>query len=89
MRAVRAHHSPELLVIARDALGRLDLVELDETLLDAAAQLEAPLRTLDAIHLATALTLGAELQTFITYDLALRGAAATAGLPVASPGRQA
>lgn len=43
------------------------------------------LRTLDAIHLATALGLGAELDAFVTYDNRLAEAARSLGLPVVSP----
>ena len=44
------------------------------------------LRTLDAIHLATALELGDELTAFVTYDDRLADAARDLGLPVVSPG---
>ncbi len=43
------------------------------------------LRSLDAIHLATAITLGADLGVFVAYDRRLLDAAAEAGLAVASP----
>lgn len=43
------------------------------------------LRTLDAIHLASALQLGADLEAFVTYDLRQADAAAAAGLPVETP----
>jgi predicted nucleic acid-binding protein len=45
------------------------------------------LRSLDAIHLATAQSLGAELDALICYDVRLADAARAAGLPVESPGR--
>jgi predicted nucleic acid-binding protein len=53
---------------------------------------DAPtLRSLDAIHLATAQVLtnesGAELLAFVTYDRRLLDAAKAAGLPTASPGQ--
>ncbi|HEY5390104.1 MAG TPA: PIN domain-containing protein [Solirubrobacteraceae bacterium] len=64
------------------------LLPLDEELLDAAATL-APLvvGTLDAIHLATALTLSREglLDSLMTYDAHLAKAAAKHGLAVAAP----
>ena len=48
------------------------------------------LRSLDAIRLATAQLLATEMgelpAAFVTYDKRLLGAAAAAGLPVASPG---
>lgn len=53
----------------------------------AAAHLPAPyLRSLDAVHLATAQMLGPALTQFITYDKRLGRAATEAGLPVVAPG---
>lgn len=43
------------------------------------------LRTLDAIHLATALALGSDLDAFVTYDDRLADAARSLGLPVVRP----
>jgi predicted nucleic acid-binding protein len=43
------------------------------------------LRTLDAIHLATAIVLGPELDAFVTYDDRLADAARALGLPVVRP----
>jgi predicted nucleic acid-binding protein len=43
------------------------------------------LRSLDAIHLATARVLVPELDGLVTYDERLRKAATDAGLPVISP----
>lgn len=42
-------------------------------------------RTLDAIHLATALSMGASLTSFVTYDDRLAAAGRAVGLPVVSP----
>jgi hypothetical protein len=54
--------------------------------LDAAAALEPPLlRTLDAIHLASALRFGRNLKAFVAYDDRLRDAAERAGLPAVRP----
>jgi predicted nucleic acid-binding protein len=44
------------------------------------------LRALDAIHLATALSLGDDPETFIVYDATLAKAAARQRLQVAHPG---
>jgi len=44
------------------------------------------LRSLDALHLATAQALGSALTQFITYDKRLAQAALDAGLPVVTPG---
>lgn len=43
------------------------------------------LRSLDAVHLASAISLGDELEVFITYDLRLADAARGAGLTVLAP----
>jgi predicted nucleic acid-binding protein len=43
------------------------------------------LRTLDAIHLASALAIRDELEAFVTYDSRLADAARSAGLSVISP----
>ena len=62
------------------------LLELTDELLTAAGMLEPPtLRTLDAIHLASALRLGAQLDVLITYDQRMASAAAALGLPVEAP----
>lgn len=64
----------------------LDLVPVSTRVLSAAAALEQPfLRTLDAIHLATAATVRTGLSAFVTYDKRLAAAAQDAGLPVRSP----
>ena len=71
---------------AREVLGRIALVDVDRRVLAAAAALEpSPLRTLDAIHLATALTMREELAAVVTYDRRLRAAAERAHLEVVAP----
>lgn len=61
-------------------------VEMTPEIVRSASWLmSAELRTLDAIHLASALGLGGELDSFVTYDSRLAGAARSHGLPVASP----
>jgi predicted nucleic acid-binding protein len=71
---------------ARALLERLSLLRLDDSLLDTAAQLDGPsLRSLDAIHLAAAQALGAELEGVVTYDVRMQAAANGFGLSVASP----
>lgn len=85
VRAVAAHRSIDVLENARRVLTRMHLVTLSNRLLDAAATM-APreLRTLDAIHLAAALT-APDLRAMVTYDSRLAEAAATAGIAVVSP----
>ena len=86
-RALRRAHggTPTLLHRADEVLEGIALVAVDEPVLRDAAGLEPrPLRSLDAIHLATALSLG-DLDAVVTYDRRLATAAAEAGLEVASP----
>jgi predicted nucleic acid-binding protein len=65
----------------------LTIRELDGSLTAAAGGLAPPtLRTLDAIHLATALELVPGLEAFVTYDQRLAEAAAAAGIPTVAPG---
>ena len=62
------------------------LVPVDGAILRDAASLKfRSMRTLDAIHLATALSLGRDLDALITYDQRLGAAAVLAGLAVSSP----
>ncbi len=67
-------------------LTRIDLVRINDRVLDAAgAMLPAELRSLDAIHLATAQQLGADLARIVTYDDRMAMAATQLGLAVARP----
>ncbi|MGH7686305.1 MAG: type II toxin-antitoxin system VapC family toxin [Candidatus Dormibacteria bacterium] len=71
---------------ARRVMGTMRLVRLDEPLLDRAADLEPrTLRSLDAVHLASALALGSDLGVFIAYDNRLIDAARAHGIPVDEP----
>ena len=71
---------------AEDVLSRMALVRIDDPVVHTAAELQPEdLRSLDAIHLATALSLGTHLETFVAYDRRLLDAARRAGLTTASP----
>ena len=92
-RALR-RSAPAGLVGVPAVLSRLFRLEIDATVRAiAAAHPEPSLRSLDAIHLATAQLLaseaGAELIAFVTYDQRLRACVAGVGLPVAAPGELA
>ncbi|MGL5825934.1 MAG: PIN domain-containing protein [Nocardioides sp.] len=77
-----------VLVEARAVVADLDLVPLDRAVQDIACDIGAPmLRTLDALHLASALLLKDELTAFIAYDRRLVEAAHAAGLVIATPGQ--
>ena len=79
----RAQVPPEQVEKLRDALT---IIALDEEVRRPATTIEPPiLRTLDAIHLATALSLGADLEALVTYDLRLAAAAEGSGLSVLTP----
>jgi uncharacterized protein len=85
LRAVR-HLGGEVLATLREALRRIDLIAIDDRILDAAGTLEPlVLRTLDAIHLATALAAGDDLEAVVTYDERMTEAARLVGLVTASP----
>ena len=86
LRAVR-HLGPEALAAVRDGLRRIDLIGIDDRVLDAAGVLDPRvLRTLDAIHLATALSVGDDLEAIVTYDARMIEAARLLGLPTRAPG---
>ena len=75
-----------LVADARRLLDGLDIVPVDHVIVEQAAILNPrELQSLDAIHLASALSLNEDLTDFIAYDLRLCSAAVSAGLPVASP----
>lgn len=57
-------------------------------LVGAAAALTGAVRTLDAIHVASAEVLGSELTALVTYDIRMADAARASGLPVATPGAE-
>lgn len=70
----------------REVLGRLNLVRVNDRVLSTAgAMLPSELRSLDAIHLATALQLGDDVRQLVTYDERMAEAARTVGLRTASP----
>jgi predicted nucleic acid-binding protein len=64
-----------------DVLEVVNLIALDMQVVEAAAALvPSALRTLDAIHLASAVSLGADAAGFVTYDERQASAAESAGL---------
>lgn len=71
---------------AQAVIGDINLVPLDQGVQDLACDIGEPLlRTLDAIHLASAVLLRDELTAFVAYDHRLASAAQAAGLPTTSP----
>ena len=85
IRAVRRARGP--IARASQVLEGIAFVPIDEGILQAAADLKpVGLRTLDAIHIATALTLGDDISNLVAYDRHLAEAATAAGIPVVAPG---
>ena len=67
-------------------LERISLLRIDDPILALASRVSPPeLRSLDAIHLATALSVGDAIAGVVTYDDRLARAAATARLQVFAP----
>jgi uncharacterized protein len=69
-----------------DLLRQYQEVKLTDEVRDEAARLPGRLRSLDAVHVASAALLGSELIALVTYDKRMADAARGAGLPVAMPG---
>lgn len=76
----------EAVARGRSVLERLDLVRINDRVLNAAGELRPPeLRSLDAIHLATAQQLGDELAALVTYDDRMVTAARQLGYKIVQP----
>jgi predicted nucleic acid-binding protein len=74
------------LASGRRVLDRVDLVRLNDRVLNLAGTLPPlELRSLDAIHLATATRLGTDLSDIVTYDDRMAAAARSMGYRVSSP----
>ena len=85
VRAVRAS-DPAAVPRARAALSTLTLIRLDDDVYETAADLDPPmLRSLDALHLAAALSLGPDLAGVVTYDTRMTEGARALGLTVEAP----
>ena len=85
MRAVR-RSAPDRVVQARAVLDALTLLEVTTAVFEEAGRLDpAVVRSLDAIHLAAALSLGDDLEGLVTYDERLADAARGNGVAVVAP----
>ncbi|XVS63180.1 type II toxin-antitoxin system VapC family toxin [Actinosynnema sp. CA-299493] len=71
---------------ARRVLSGVEMIPMTFDLLDEAGDLPMDLRSLDAIHLVSAMRVRGDLDAFVAYDKRLLTAADEMGLPVASPG---
>ncbi|MFE7127393.1 type II toxin-antitoxin system VapC family toxin [Streptomyces sp. NPDC057617] len=77
---------PALLPDARDLLLAFDFVSIDDDIVDAAMnEPDRMLRSLDAVHLATARVLGTDVTGLATYDDRLAAAGKDAGFEIVSP----
>jgi predicted nucleic acid-binding protein len=84
-RAAARHGLPATAQLSH-LLDSVDLFDLDAGVLEGAARVKpVGLRTLDAIHVATAVALRDDLAAVVSYDRGLAAAALAAGLPVVSP----
>lgn len=87
LRALRRGGGDEAAELGRVKLENMRLLPLDSHIRRKACELEpVELRSLDAIHLATALHLGGLLKCVYAYDKRLIESARHVGLPVAAPG---
>ena len=85
VRAVRRHGRPAT-TRAHEVLDGLSQIALDDPLLDSAAAIDAhELRSLDAIHIASAQQLEGELDALVSYDERMLTAAQALGVPVSRP----
>jgi uncharacterized protein len=81
-----ARARPALLPDARDLLLAFSCIAMDEDIVEGAMnEPDRGLRSLDAIHLATARILGPDLDAVVSYDDRLIKAAKEAGLIALSP----
>jgi uncharacterized protein len=85
VRAVR-RAVPELSERADRVVAQIAVIEPSESIRARAAVLKpVTLRSLDALHLATALEIAKELDGLVTYDARMSDAAASVGLKILSP----
>lgn len=89
--AVEAHRcalrdAPDKLPRLDVLLTRVDMVEISAPVIESASRLPDPLlRSLDAIHLATALLIREEVDVLLTYDERLAAAVQEHKIPTATP----
>jgi predicted nucleic acid-binding protein len=80
-----ARTAPQRAGRANVVLSSIALVSMDDVAPTAEVIGDRALRSLDAIHLATAHELRTELTAFVCYDKRLSDSAHTLGLPVEAP----
>jgi hypothetical protein len=81
-----ARHAPAAVARLHPVLDQIELIDLSPRIRILAQTIQpATVRSLDAIHLGTALHARSTLTWFVTYDKRLLDAAAAAGLPASAP----
>lgn len=81
-----ARYVPEAAARLPAVLDQIDLIDLDPPVRILAQTVRpAAVRSLDAVHLGTALHVRQALTSFVTYDKRLLEAAVAAGLPADAP----
>lgn len=86
IRAIRREGTPEIVERVVGLLDAVAFVELGPDIAELAGRLDPPaLRSLDSVHLASALSVGTDAGPFVTYDVRLRDAAVQMGLEVEAP----
>jgi uncharacterized protein len=81
-----ARHAPDAVARLHPVLDQIELADLDPVIRILALTVSpATVRSLDAIHMATAQRIRGQLTSFVTYDKRLADAARIAGLPVDAP----
>jgi predicted nucleic acid-binding protein len=81
-----ARYAPEAIIRLHPVLDQIDMIDISPRVRILAQTVQpVSVRSLDAIHLGTALDIRHRLSSFVTYDKRLLDAAAAAGLPTNSP----
>jgi predicted nucleic acid-binding protein len=77
---------PEAVARGEEVLRRVQMLRVNDRVLVAAGRMTPPeLRSLDAVHLASARELGRSLRCIVTYDARMADAASAIGCTVAGP----
>jgi len=85
LRACR-RHSPDAMARAREVIDSATLMSVTTDIcIDAAGIDPAVVRSLDAVHIATALAIGDDLKGVVTYDQRMADGCRIYGLPVVAP----
>jgi uncharacterized protein len=85
-RRATLRRAPARLASVDVLLDRTQLVDVSDAVIESASRLPEPLlRSLDAIHLATALLIREDVEVLLSYDDRLLASAAAHGIKTASP----